>query len=126
MFKGAHFLIYSTDAEADRAFARDVLGFRAVDAGDGWLILALPPAELAFHPTGKPKSRRRTGQTFRGADMYLMCDDLQSVIAALKEKGVTCAAVTEARWGASTTIRLPGGSEIGIYQPRHVTAIAAR
>ena len=109
MIHGAHIVIYTTDPEADRAFFRDTLGFPHVDAGHGWLIFALPTAEAAFHPA----------ETNAGHEFYLMCDDLPAQIATLREKGVDCAEVVEARWGAITKIRLPGGGAIGLYQPRH-------
>src|SRR5476651_1682489 len=99
MFSGAHVIVYSKNAEVDRAFFRDVLGFASVDAGHGWLIFALPAAEAAVHPA-------------EGGDrheLYLMCDDLKDEIAALSEKGVRCSDVQEARWGSITKIRLPGG-----------------
>ena len=99
MIFGAHMIIYSKDAEADRAFFRDVLGYPSVDAGHGWLIFAMPPAELAVHPAD--------GES--GQELYLMCDDLGAEISALMEKGVWCGDVEEARWGSVTTIRLPGG-----------------
>jgi catechol 2,3-dioxygenase-like lactoylglutathione lyase family enzyme len=109
MINGAHVVIYSKDAEADRAFFRDVLGFRSVDAGHGWLIFALPPAEAAVHPD----------QTGSRHEMYLMCDDVSQEIAALQAKGVVCTEVTDVRWGLLTRITLPGGSDIGLYQPKH-------
>jgi catechol 2,3-dioxygenase-like lactoylglutathione lyase family enzyme len=114
MIFGAHVVVFSTDAEADRAFFRDVLGFPSVDAGHGWLIFALPPAEVAVHPATE-HSRH---------DLYLMCDDLHSEIAALGKKGVRCSQVEEARWGSITRFQLPGGSEVGLYQPKHPTALA--
>lgn len=114
MIFGAHVIVYSTNAEADRAFFRDVLGSPSVDAGHGWLIFALPPSELAVHPA------EENGRH----EFYLMCDDLKAEIAALAEKGVQCSAVQEARWGSITKIRLPGGGEIGLYQPKHPTALA--
>jgi catechol 2,3-dioxygenase-like lactoylglutathione lyase family enzyme len=110
---GAHVIMYSRDADADREFFRDVLSFRSVDAGDEWLIFALPPTELAVHPT----------EVGGGHEVYLMCDDLGAEIAKLGEKGVQCSSVEEARWGLVTTIRLPGGGEIGLYEPRHPVAI---
>jgi len=113
MIFGTHVVVYSKDAAADRAFFRDVLGFPSVDAGDGWLIFAVPLAEMAVHP-----AEVNTGQ-----DLYLMCDDLASEMSALAAKGVRCSAVQEARWGSITKISLPGGSEIGLYQPRHPTAL---
>lgn len=109
MINGAHVVIYSKDAEADRAFFRNILGFASVDAGHGWLIFALPTAESAVHPAEENDRH----------ELYLMCDDLKGEIAALRAKGVECAAVVEARWGSITKIRLPGGGEIGLYEPRH-------
>jgi catechol 2,3-dioxygenase-like lactoylglutathione lyase family enzyme len=109
MIFGAHAIVYSRDAEADRAFFRDVLGYRSVDAGQGWLIFALPPAELAVHPA----------DAATGHELYLMSDDLASDVASLEAKHVHCSEVEEARWGSLTQIRLPGGGEIGLYQPTH-------
>jgi hypothetical protein len=108
MIFGAHVVILSNDAAADRDFFADVLGFDHVDAGGGWLIFGLPPAELAMHPA----------ETV-GAQLYLMCDDLASEMSTLAERGVQCSEVEEARWGSVTTIRLPGGGEVGLYQPKH-------
>ena len=112
MIFGAHLVVFSTDAEADRAFLADVLGFDSVDAGGGWLIFALPPAEAALHPAEAP-----------AAELYLMCDDLATEMRALAERGVELSEVEEARWGTITKIRLPSGGEIGLYQPKHPTAI---
>ncbi len=108
MFSGAHVVIYSKDAEADRAFFRDVLEFKSVDAGQGWLIFALPKAEVAFHP----------GDNGEHA-LYLMCDDLSATMAELKKKGVNCGEVHQAGWGSVTSLKLPGGGNISLYQPRH-------
>src|ERR1700732_896929 len=113
MINGAHLLLYSTDAEADRNFLRDVLNLKSVDAGHGWLIFALPPAEMAVHPA--EDSDRN--------ELYFMCDDLKAEILALGAKGVWCSAAQEARWGSITKIRLPGGSEVGLYQPKHPMAL---
>jgi hypothetical protein len=120
---GAHFLLYSVDAAADRVFLRDILGFRAVDAGDGWLILALPPAEIAVHPGNGAFTQTHANHQMLGAALYLMCDDLQATIGSLAAKGVTCSEVDTAPWGRKTTIPLPSGGEIGLYEPRHPTAI---
>jgi catechol 2,3-dioxygenase-like lactoylglutathione lyase family enzyme len=117
MISGSHVVIYSRDAEADRAFFRDVLGFKSVDAGHGWLIFALPPAEAAFHP-----SEEENG----GHEFYLMCDDLRAEMASLAKKGVQCSEVEEARWGSITKLRLPGGGQIGLYQPKHPTALGLK
>lgn len=122
MIIGSHILFYSKDPEADRAFFRDVLGFRFVDVGEGWLIFAMPPAEAAFHPTDHPITMLHGGQALLGAVLYLMCDDLKKVTASLKEKNISCTEFQEAGWGTSTTIPLPSGASIGLYQPRHGTA----
>jgi catechol 2,3-dioxygenase-like lactoylglutathione lyase family enzyme len=106
-------IVYSKDAEADRAFFRDVLGFASVDAGHGWLIFAMPPAEAAFHPSDANDVH----------ELYFMCEDLKAEVAALAEKGVRCSDVQEARWGTITKIQLPGGGKVGLYQPKHPTAI---
>jgi catechol 2,3-dioxygenase-like lactoylglutathione lyase family enzyme len=113
MIFGAHMIVYSQDADADRAFFRDVLGLSSVDAGHGWLIFGLPPAEVAVHPADHEA----------GDELYLICDDLDAEIRGLAEKGVHCSEIEEARWGSVTKIRLPGGGEIGLYQPKHPLAI---
>lgn len=123
MIRGAHFVLYSKDPEADRAFFRDVLGFRAVDLGHGWLIFALPPSELAVHPSSANFVQRQADHDLLGAILYLMCDDLLAMVNSLEAKNVRCAAITEARWGMSTSIQLPSGGEIGLYQPTHPTAL---
>ena len=123
MITGAHFLLYSTNAEADRAFFRDVLGFRAVDAGGGWLILALPPAELGVHPGEGDFTQVHADHKMLGAVLYLMCDDLAATMADLTAKGTKCSEVVSAEWGTKTTFSLPSGGEIGLYQPTHATAI---
>lgn len=113
MVFGAHVIVYSKDAAADRAFFRDILGFTSVDAGLGWLIFALPPAEVAVHPDEENNRH----------ELYFMCDDLKAEMATLREKGVQCSDVQEPRWGSITRIRLPGGGEIGLYQPKHPLAL---
>ena len=123
MVNGAHILLYSKDPDADRAFFRDVLQFRAVDAGHGWLIFALPPAELAVHPGDGAFVQSHAEHPMIGAVVYLMCDDLAEVIRTLGARGVACTEVSEAPWGMKTTVRLPSGGEIGLYQPAHPTAI---
>jgi hypothetical protein len=115
MITGAHAIIYSQNADADRDFLRDVLSFAHVDAGHGWLIFALPPTETAFHP-----SENNTHE------LYFMCDDLKTEMASLAKKGVKCSKVEEARWGSITKMRLPGGGNVGLYQPKHPTAIASK
>ena len=124
MIVGAHILLYSKDPEADRAFFRDVLQFRAVDIGRGWLIFELPPAEAAVHPSDGAFAQRHSGHDLIGSLMYLMCDDLRETIASLRAQNVACSEVSEEAWGIKTTIRLPSGSEIGLYQPTHPTALA--
>jgi catechol 2,3-dioxygenase-like lactoylglutathione lyase family enzyme len=116
MITGGHILFYSKNAEADRAFFRDVLGFKSVDAGEGWLIFALPPAEAAIHPVEGERPQM-------GAEFYLMCDDLTAEIKKLQAKKISCSPVVNAGWGSKTTLRLPGGGELGLYQPRHATAL---
>jgi catechol 2,3-dioxygenase-like lactoylglutathione lyase family enzyme len=123
MLTGAHFLLYSKDPEADRAFFRDVLEFRFVELGGNWLIFALPPAELAVHPATETFVQKHADRPMLGAVLYLMCDDLQAMMKGLKEKGVRCSPVVEADWGKSISFRLPSGGEIGLYQPTHATAI---
>jgi catechol 2,3-dioxygenase-like lactoylglutathione lyase family enzyme len=113
MIFGAHVIVYSKDAEADRAFFRDVLGFKSVDAGRGWLIFALPPAEAAFHPADGAGLQ----------ELYFLCDNVQAEVEALGKKGATCSEIQEARWGSITKVRLPGGGEVGLYQPKHPTAL---
>jgi catechol 2,3-dioxygenase-like lactoylglutathione lyase family enzyme len=120
---GAHILFYSQDPEADRAFFANVLGFRSVDVGHGWLIFALPPAETAIHPADGDFSQSHAGQQLLGAVLYLMCDDLKEQIALLKQKNIHCSDIQDAPWGSSTTIPLPSGRAIGLYQPRHQTAL---
>ncbi len=123
MIRGAHFLLYSRDPEADRAFLAEVLGFPSVDAGGGWLIFALPPAELAVHPAEGDFTQLHAGRPLAGAILYLMCDDLLSEVAALAAKGVRCSEIGEAEWGTYTILALPSGGEVGLYQPTHPTAI---
>jgi catechol 2,3-dioxygenase-like lactoylglutathione lyase family enzyme len=125
MITGAHFLLDSRDPEADRSFFRDVLGFRAVDAGGGWLIFALPPAEMAIHPSDRDFAERHAEHDLSGCALYLMCDDLPAFIETLKAKHVSCAEIHEEEWGLATTLRLPGGGAIGLYQPAHPTALGA-
>jgi len=116
MITSAHVIVYSTDAEADRAFFKNVLGFPSVDAGHGWLIFALPAAEAAFHPSDEYDTH----------ELYLMCDDLKAEMSSLANKGVECSDVEEARWGSITKIKLPGGGKVGLYQPKHPTAYNLR
>jgi catechol 2,3-dioxygenase-like lactoylglutathione lyase family enzyme len=125
MINGAHFLLYSKDPEADRAFLRDVLGFRSVDAGRGWLIFALPPAEIAVHPSDEGSSRNMDEGVASSA-FYLLCDDLKSTMRSLEGKKASFAQVQDAQWGIVTTFALPSGAKIGLYQPKHPTAVRVR
>jgi hypothetical protein len=113
MITGAHAIIYSQQADEVRTFLRDILGFDSVDAGEGWLIFALPPAELAVHPTDGPSRH----------ELYLLCDDINATVADLKAKGVELSRpISDQGWGLLTAVRLPGGAELGIYEPRHPVA----
>ena len=114
MIDGAHVIVYSRDPAADRAFLRDVVGFGHVDAGDGWLVFALPPAELAVHPA----------ETNDAHELYFMCADIRAEMAALESRGARCEELRVASWGMFTRIPLPGGGSVGLYQPRHATAVA--
>ncbi len=111
MIIGAHSIIYSRDAEADRAFLRDVLGFPHVDAGDGWLIFRLPPAELAVHPSEEGGAH----------ELYLMTDDVEALVGAMRERGLEATRPSQQGWGLLTRVTLPGGGTLGIYQPRHAS-----
>jgi predicted enzyme related to lactoylglutathione lyase len=113
---GTHALAYTNHAEKVRAFMRDVLGWHHVDAGHGWLIFRLPPAEIGVHPTDDATDEMRF-------ELYLTCDDLDATIAELASKGVEMAKPTmDVEWGRVTAIRMPGGGELGLYQPKHPTA----
>jgi hypothetical protein len=109
LITGAHSIIYSTDAEADRAFLRDVLNLPSVDVGRGWLIFGLPPAEVAVHP----------GEENNVHEFYLMCDDVDALVGEMKKRGITCEPVQDQGWGRLTQLTLPGGGKLGIYEPRH-------
>ena len=113
MILGAHVIVYSRDADADRAFLRDVLGLPHVDAGHGWLIFGLPGGEAAVHPADENGRH----------ELYLMCDDVAAQVATLRERGVECSDPVDRGWGVLATITLPGGGELGIYQPRHPIAL---
>ncbi|MGB7902681.1 MAG: extradiol dioxygenase [Halobacteriota archaeon] len=112
MISGAHVIIYSADAEADRAFFRDVLGFPSVDAGQGWLIFALPPAEIAFHPAAENGKH----------EIYLTCEDVAAAIQTLERQKIKCGPVVDLGWGLLTHLSLPGGGRLGLYQPKHLVA----
>jgi catechol 2,3-dioxygenase-like lactoylglutathione lyase family enzyme len=116
MISAAHIVVYSKNAEADRAFFRDVLGFKSVDAGHGWLVFALPPGEAAFHPSDQNGAH----------ELYFICEDLKAEMASLARRGVRCSEVQHARWGSITKMRLPGGGDVGLYEPKHPLAIALK
>lgn len=122
MINGVHLLLYSRDPEADRVFFRDVLNFGAVDAGDGWLIFGLPSAELGIHPANGSFVQNHADQSLTGCVVYLMCDNLRETINSLSAKGVATTAIQEAEWGVATSVRLPSGGGLGLYEPRHPTA----
>ena len=109
MIIGAHSIIYSTNPDADRNFLRDVLKLPSVDVGGGWLIFGLPPAEVAVHPSGKNDVH----------EFYLICGDVEALIAAMKKRNIACGPVQNQGWGLLTHVILPGGGKLGIYQPRH-------
>jgi catechol 2,3-dioxygenase-like lactoylglutathione lyase family enzyme len=113
VIRGSHVILYSSDADADRAFLRDVLQLPAVDAGGGWLILQLPPAEVAVHPA----------EASGGVELYLVCDDVDATVEVWTAKGVVFdGPVHDERWGRVTAVRLPGGGRLGVYEARHLTA----
>jgi hypothetical protein len=123
MINGVHLLLYSPDPEVDRAFFHEVLGFQSVDAGEGWLIFALPPAEIGIHPGDGKFVERHANHELSGSVVYLMCDDLHATEDSLKAKGAETTEIVQAGWGITTTVRLPGGGGLGLYQPRHATAL---
>jgi hypothetical protein len=109
MIIGAHSIIYSKNPEADRAFLRDVLHLTNVDVGDGWLIFGLPPAEVAVHPSSKNDLH----------EFYLMSDDVEAFVAQMKKSRIGCEPVQNLGWGLLTQLTLPGGGNLGVYEPRH-------
>ena len=106
---GAHAIIYSTVADADRALLKDVFKFKHVEVGGGWLIFALPPAEVAVHPAEKNDVH----------ELYLMTDDVEGFVKAMHHRAVACAPIEDKGWGRLTQITLPGGGKLGVYEPRH-------
>ena len=116
MIIGAHSIIYSTDPESDREFLRDVLHFPHVDVGGGWLIFALPPSEVAVHPSEENNVH----------EFYLMCDDVNAFIADMKKRRIACSAVHAQPWGLLTEVTLPGGGKLGVYEPRHTRPASAQ
>jgi catechol 2,3-dioxygenase-like lactoylglutathione lyase family enzyme len=123
MIFGTHLLLYSRDPEADRAFFRDVLGLAHVDSGGGWLIFRLPPAEMGVHPAEENLTQTHAGQDLATGTLYLMCDNLGQTLDELASKGVAHTEPQEAEWGVATSIRLPGGANLGLYEPRHELAV---
>jgi len=111
--KGAHVIVYSADAEADRAFFRDVLELRDIDIGGGWLLFALPPTELAVHPAATPGGKH---------ELYFICDDIEAFRQEMMRPSVPVSEVSEEGWGALVSWTLPGGSDIGVYQSHHPQA----
>ena len=109
MIIGAHSILYSKDPEADRAFLRDVIGLSHVDVGGGWLIFGLPPAEVAVHPAEKSGAQ----------EFYLMCDDIEVFVADMQKREIACDPVDDQGWGLLSSLTLPGGGRLGVYQPRH-------
>ena len=109
MITGAHSIIYSTQPEKDRDFIRDVLKFPSVDAGGGWLIFGLPPSEVAVHPSNKNNVH----------ELYLMCDDIQKLVSEMKALKIKSGKVQKQPWGLLVKLRLPGGGDLGVYQPLH-------
>ena len=114
MIIGAHSIIYSTNPDADRGFLRDVLKLTNVDVGGGWLIFGLPPAEVAVHPAEENDVH----------EFYLMCDDVEAFVAAMKKRNIACGPVQNQGWGLLTQVTLPGGGRLGVYQPRHARPMA--
>ena len=110
---GAHVIVYSKKADADRKFLADLFGTKGADAGGGWMIYALPPAEIAVHPSDENDVH----------ELYVMVDDVEAFVAAMKKKKVKCAPVSEQRWGLLTSITLPSGGKLGVYEPKHASPI---
>jgi hypothetical protein len=109
MITGAHSVIYSTDAEADKEFFKDILKFTNVDVGHGWLIFGLPPSEVAIHPS-----------TENGpVEFYLLCDDINAFVKQMSEQNIVCGPIQSERWGNITQLTLPGGGKLGVYEPKH-------
>ena len=119
---GTHILFYSTDAEADRAFLRDVMGMRGIGVGGGWLIFKTPPAEAAVHPADESTHAGSAPGKMLGATIHFMCDDVREEVRRLESKKVKCAPLHEESWGIATAITLPSGGTVGVYQPKHQTA----
>jgi catechol 2,3-dioxygenase-like lactoylglutathione lyase family enzyme len=106
---GAHAIIYSKDADADRAFLGEVLGLKGVDVGGGWLIFSLPPSEVAVHPFDENDKH----------ELFLLVDDVDAFVARMKEHKVRTARISAQSWGRLTKVTLPGGGQLPVYEPRH-------
>ncbi len=119
---GTHILFYSTNAEADREFLRDVIGLQGIDVGGGWLIFKAPPAEAAVHPADESARLSHAASKMLGAAIHFMCDDVREEVRRLEAKKVKCAPLHEESWGIATAITLPSGGAVGLYQPKHPTA----
>jgi hypothetical protein len=114
MISGVHGVVFAHDAERARAFLADVFDWPSVDAGGGWMLFALPPSELAVHPTDRDEHDK----------LYLMCDDIEGTVAELKSKGVDFASpISDEGWGLLTALKIPGRGELGLYEPKHPTAL---
>jgi hypothetical protein len=109
MISGVHFIIYSKNPQADRAFLRNVLNLPHVDVGHGWLIFGLPPAEVAVHPSDKNNVH----------EFYLLCDDVKKFVASMTKLNISCDEAQDQGWGVLTHLTLPGGGKLGVYEPRH-------
>jgi predicted enzyme related to lactoylglutathione lyase len=115
MINGVHSIVFTSDADGVRDFFKNLLGFPSVDAGDGWLIFSLPPAELGIHPTDGPAHH----------ELYLMCDDIEATVKELKGNGVEFTSpINDVGWGLETAFKIPGGAQMCLYEPKHPTAIA--
>jgi catechol 2,3-dioxygenase-like lactoylglutathione lyase family enzyme len=123
MINGAHVVIYTKDAEADRDFFREVLQFPFVDAGHGWLIFAMPPLEVAFHDREKADLENGASERADKHELFLMCDDIAATLKDLRAKNVKVSEVSEQRWGKLASFTLPGGGKIGIYEPTHLSPL---
>lgn len=124
MINGVHFLLSSTDPAADQAALNTILKSHSVTAGEGRLILALPPAEIATHTGSRSFVHRHADHDLQGLIAYLMCDDLAATVQTLKADGFTCTEIEESEFGLKTTILLPSGGELGLYQPSHETPMS--
>ena len=116
MISGAHAIIFSTDADADRAFLKDVIGLPSIDSGGGWLIFGLPPSEVAVHPA----------ETNGRHELYFLVADVNAFVARMKSQNIECSELHTERWGVITNVTLPGGGTIGVYQPLHARPPAAK